>query len=120
MKILTSMIVVAALVVAAGMVVTGCGGEEENKAANTPAVEDTKAAEATQTECPIMGNPINKDVYVDYNGKRIYMCCPRCEVTFNKDPEKYIKKMQDQGITPADAPADAPAAAADEHEGHNH
>ena len=119
MKILTSMIVVAALVVSAGMVITGCGGEEENKAANTPAVDNTKVAGAPQTKCPAaMGGAINKDIYVDYQGKRIYMCCPGCEGTFNDDPEKYIKQMKDKGIALADAPA--AAAADDDHEGHNH
>jgi YHS domain-containing protein len=38
-----------------------------------------------------MGNPINKDIYVDYNGRRIYFCCNLCPPVFNKDPEKYIK-----------------------------
>lgn len=118
MKALTSMIVVVALVVAAGMVVTGCGGKKEHKATDAPAVDDTKAAAAPQTECPIRGNAIKKDVYVDYNGKRIYMCCPACESKINKDPEKYIKQMKDKGIALADVPADADDHGGD-HGGHN-
>ena len=46
-----------------------------------------------QTICPVMGNPINKDVFVEYKGKKVYFCCPGCEDDFNKDPEKYISKL---------------------------
>ena len=52
-----------------------------------------------QTICPVMGGEINKEVYVDHEGKRVYFCCPGCIATFKEDPEKYIKKLEDQGIT---------------------
>jgi YHS domain-containing protein len=58
------------------------------------------AAEAkTQTVCPVLGGNINKQVYVDYQGKRIYFCCQGCDAKFRQDPEKYLKKIQEQGIT---------------------
>ncbi|MGB7910985.1 MAG: YHS domain-containing protein [Desulfobaccales bacterium] len=52
-----------------------------------------------QTVCPVLGGNIDKKVYVDYQGKRIYFCCPGCPAEFQKDPEKYLKKMEAQGIT---------------------
>lgn len=58
----------------------------------------TDRTSSEQTHCPIMGGEINKDVYVDYQGKRIYFCCSGCEETFLKDPDAYIKQMQDKGI----------------------
>ncbi|MBF0225280.1 MAG: hypothetical protein HQK76_07475 [Desulfobacterales bacterium] len=57
--------------------------------------------EAIQTICPVMGGKINKNLYVDYNGQRIYVCCPGCIDTVKKDPEKYIKKINENGETPA-------------------
>ncbi|MGA8573543.1 MAG: YHS domain-containing protein [Desulfobaccales bacterium] len=45
------------------------------------------------------GGDINKKVYVDYQGKRIYFCCSGCPAEFKKDPEKYLKKMEAQGVT---------------------
>ena len=51
-----------------------------------------------QTVCPITGKPIDKNVYVDHEGKRVYFCCPACPETFRKDPARYIKQMEDQGI----------------------
>ncbi len=53
----------------------------------------------TQTHCPVLGGNIDKKVYVDYQGKRIYFCCQGCDAEFRKDPEKYMKKIQEQGIT---------------------
>ena len=62
------------------------------------------AAVKTQTACPIMGEAVNSKVFVDYQGQRIYFCCNHCPAIFNKDPEKYLKKMKDQGVTLAKTP----------------
>ena len=51
-----------------------------------------------QTTCPVMGGKINKELYVDANGYRIYVCCKQCIAVVKADPEKYIKKLQDQGV----------------------
>ena len=53
-----------------------------------------------QTLCPVMGNPINKEVFTDYNGQRIYFCCAGCDSTFLENPEKYLKQMRTEGIEP--------------------
>lgn len=53
-----------------------------------------------QTTCPIMGGTINKDVFVDYNGMRIYFCCAGCEDEFLKKPEDYLNQMREQGVEP--------------------
>jgi YHS domain-containing protein len=63
------------------------------------------AAAAPQTTCPVMGGKINQEVYTDYQGQRIYFCCAGCIGVFKKDPEKYLQKMKEQGVTPEKAPA---------------
>ncbi len=68
----------------------GCGGQESG-----PAPAKGKA----QTTCPVMGMPINKSIFVDYEGKRIYFCTADCPNEFKKDPAKYIKKLEDAGVT---------------------
>jgi YHS domain-containing protein len=56
--------------------------------------EKTVAAATEQTVCPVMaGNPIDKNVFVEYKGKKVYFCCESCKADFNKDPEKYIKDL---------------------------
>ncbi len=54
----------------------------------------------TQTTCPVLGGKINKAVYADYKGQRVYFCCPGCDGMFQKDPENYLKKLKEQGVTP--------------------
>jgi len=64
------------------------------------------AAQAkAQATCPVLGGNINKDVYVDYKGQRVYFCCAACIPEFQKDPEKYLEKLKAQGITPEKSPA---------------
>ncbi len=57
------------------------------------------AMAAPQEKCPVLGGTIDKKSYVDYKGKRVYFCCSGCEETFKKDPDGYIKKMEDSGVT---------------------
>ena len=52
-----------------------------------------------QTTCPVMGGGINKTMYADVEGKRIYVCCGGCIDTIKKDPAKYIKIAEDKGET---------------------
>jgi YHS domain-containing protein len=51
------------------------------------------AAAIEQTTCPIMGSPINKALFTEYKGKKVYFCCPGCEEKFKAEPEKYIAKL---------------------------
>jgi YHS domain-containing protein len=51
-----------------------------------------------QTVCPVMGGEIDTDVYVDYQGQRVYFCCSSCKEDFLKEPEKYMKKLADDKI----------------------
>jgi YHS domain-containing protein len=71
-----------------------------------------------QANCPVMGGKINKEIYADHDGKRVYFCCPMCIDTFKKDPAKSLKKLEDEGVSLAKA---APEKKKEEsHEGHNH
>jgi YHS domain-containing protein len=55
---------------------------------------------AAQTTCPVMGGAINKSLYVDHDGKRIYVCCEACVGEVKKDPQKYINKLREMGQAP--------------------
>jgi YHS domain-containing protein len=57
-----------------------------------------------QTICPVEGGQINKSIYTDYQGKRIYFCCSGCIDEFKKHPDKYLKQMEEQGVTPEQTP----------------
>lgn len=63
-------------------------------ATNTTQAVEAKTAEAVeQTRCPVMDAPINKDLFVEYKGKKVYFCCAGCEKEFEKNPEKYLSKL---------------------------
>ena len=46
-----------------------------------------------QTDCPIMGMAVDKSVYTEYKGKKVYFCCAGCINTFKEDPKKYLSKL---------------------------
>ncbi|NOZ21081.1 MAG: YHS domain-containing protein, partial [Planctomycetes bacterium] len=47
-----------------------------------------------QTICPVMGGKIDKNVHTDFQGQRIYFCCPGCVAKFKADPDKYLKNLK--------------------------
>ncbi len=53
-----------------------------------------------QVACPVQHGKINKDLYVDYKGQRIHFCCKDCIPIFNKNPEAYLKRMEQEGVIP--------------------
>jgi len=46
-----------------------------------------------QDKCPVSGKPIQIDKLVEYQGEKVYFCCPNCPAAFEKDPEKYVAKL---------------------------
>lgn len=59
-------------------------------------VEEDLAA-ISQKTCPVMGGEISKEYYYDHKGKRVYFCCENCIEEFKKEPEKYLKKLEELG-----------------------
>ncbi len=55
---------------------------------------EMEVASATeQTTCPVMGAPIDKNIFVEYEGKKVYFCCESCETKFKENPEMYVSKL---------------------------
>jgi YHS domain-containing protein len=87
------------MVLVAGLLAGGYGCKKSNETQKAPAATKTPAtATQAQTICPIEGSKIDKNVYIDYQGKRIYFCCADCKAKFNADPAKYVQQMEDKGI----------------------
>lgn len=51
-----------------------------------------------QTLCPVMGGAIDSTMYTEYQGQRIYFCCPGCAGTFLDDPESYFEQAAKDSI----------------------
>jgi len=69
-----------------------------DKAGQAQAATNTVAVKA-QTACPVMGGEVDKTQFVDYEGKRIYVCCGGCIDKIKKDPAKYVKQLEAEGVT---------------------
>lgn len=73
------------------------GGGGHNRGAHSTTSDagdrDMLSTAETQTHCPVMGNEIEKEVYTDFHGVRIYFCCPPCIEKFEKTPDEYISKL---------------------------
>lgn len=78
-------------ILTAGLLLGAMAGADEAK---KPA-----PAPQPQTKCPVMGGDINKSLYVDADGKRIYVCCGGCIDAVKKNPQKFIKELEAKGIT---------------------
>ncbi|MFA6294583.1 MAG: hypothetical protein WC637_22515 [Victivallales bacterium] len=91
------------MIVIAAVMMTGMFAYAQ---ADKPAA-DVKASKAVKAQevCPVTNKPINKSVFVDAKGKRIYLCCKGCPAKVTAEPDKYIKQMEDQGIVLEKAPA---------------
>lgn len=74
----------------------GCDEKKHETKVEKSAAEDLK----DQTVCPVIKAPINRDLYVDYRGVRVFFCCEGCVSEFKKDPERYLKALKDLGEKP--------------------
>jgi YHS domain-containing protein len=76
---------------------SGCRRESPAAAnppqASAPAAPPQVEAAIAQTTCPVMGGPIDKAIFTEYKGKRVYFCCRGCDKKFLEAPEKYIAKL---------------------------
>ncbi|MHC4156139.1 MAG: YHS domain-containing protein [Planctomycetota bacterium] len=82
-----------AIVVLIGVVTLSSCKKEPEPGPPPESAAQAVAVSIEQTTCPIMGQAINKDVFVEYKGKKVYFCCAGCEQKFNADPEKYVAKL---------------------------
>lgn len=53
---------------------------------------------ANQTLCPVNNTPIDRSIYRDYNGKRIYFSNNDAIQTFDNNPELYMQNLNNSGV----------------------
>ena len=108
MKKINAMFIVTSLVLVGLIMLNGCKksepapsetssetmqseGNEQMAMMDEPA--EAVAAAIEQTTCPIMDSPINKALFTEYKGKKVYFCCSGCKEKFEQESEKYIAKL---------------------------
>lgn len=111
-RILTLVLTIAAVVgVATITYVEMCHGNDHNQqSAQTHTGHGPSAAIEQKTSgvsvnvgnkvCPVSGEKVGKSgmdpVTYEYKGKIYNFCCAMCIDEFKKDPEKYIKKVDEE------------------------
>lgn len=99
-------LVISFLLISLSLILSnGCKKSEpaaDSSSSNMSAMSDemenmpTEAVTADngQKTCPVMkGNPIDTDIFVEYQGKKVYFCCDDCKAAFLKSPEKYVADL---------------------------
>ena len=69
------------------------GGAAEKK-------DDAKKGEKKEAElnakCPVSGDEVDKEITETYKGRTIAFCCNDCVKDFKKDPDKFVKKLDEE------------------------
>lgn len=92
-------IVSLSLLVIVGSLLSGCDNLEETGSQSqmqppANAVSSEKPAGDEAVMCLVMTDrPIDKNVYIDHEGRRINFCCRMCIATFKQDPGKYLEAL---------------------------
>lgn len=50
----------------------------------------------SNTKCPVSGQPVKADKFVEYNGGKVYFCCGNCPKAFEANTAKYAAKANMQ------------------------
>src|ERR1051325_9702086 len=53
-------------------------------------------APGKDVKCPVSGKPVNPEKFVEYNGGKVYFCCPGCPGPFKEKTAKYATKANHQ------------------------
>jgi YHS domain-containing protein len=87
-----------ALLALVAVTATAADKKDEKKAALIP---------DKLTTCPVSGDKLGemgKPYVMEYKGREVKLCCPDCKKDFEKEPAKYMKKIE-----AADKATDKPA-----------
>jgi YHS domain-containing protein len=77
-----------------GAAIVGAADDKPKTPTTKPAA--TQASKPVNKFCAVEGkdHDVDPKVTTVYKGKTIGFCCKDCIDEFNKDPEKFVKKME--------------------------
>ena len=75
-----------------------CPSKESHSEMSTEGVNENSTVQIWNKVCPVKGEEVDSEAPTfEYKGKVIGFCCPGCDKKFQKDPEKYMKNLNEDG-----------------------
>ncbi len=70
-------------------------------------VSHGEAQAPTNEMCPVLTDErVDPDIFAEYQGKRVYLCCMRCKKMFLANPTQYIGNLPQFSVTGAERQED--------------
>ena len=75
-----------------------CGTKESHSEAKMDATDETAVVQIWNKVCPVEGSKVKSDSpSFEYNGNLIGFCCEDCTSKFKRNPETYLKNLNEDG-----------------------
>ncbi len=98
-------------------------GHEGHKGSMKADTFSSEAVEVGNKICPVSNEPVDEmgePVQYEYKGKIYNFCCKMCVKDFKKNPEKYIKILEDMEELESEGEAEHKESHAHETHDHDH
>ena len=82
----------------AGKAVTPSPSSPVPSVSQIPSTEIKGTPGQPQTVDVISGKPVNRMVYTDYDGERLYFCCDESKKAVQKNAQWYLQQIREKGI----------------------
>ncbi len=95
--------IVGLVVFSVSLTLNGCGQKksiDKTQLSREQQEQTIESGGSVQQTCPVTGKPIHEDLYVDYDGKRIFVADSLSLEVLRNDPEKYLLKLKQMGEIP--------------------
>lgn len=67
------------------------------------------AAEVANKFCPVLINElVDPDIFVEYKGRKVNLCCQKCKKLFLEDPESYFQNLPAVNAPSQEQPLSSP------------
>ena len=100
--------VVAAVLLSAAVAMAATEKKTHKRPATRPSTQAAVIPYPLKT-CIVSGEELGGDmgdpIVIDYKGREIKFCCSSCPKKFYKDPDKYLKKLDELAKKQATTPA---------------
>lgn len=69
------------------------GGHQHDPHGTRSGADDDRTVDTGQKTCPVMGHPVNPEIFVEHEGRKVYFCCRQCIPEFEADPDRFLAQL---------------------------